>query len=154
MFPVLLMWKNQGHTSTLSEKRWACSLSCQLLCLSYPTRASRQWIQIMFPYIFHWDFSPVFPVSGWLPAFVLRGSTRISRASCQNTNKSPSLLSLLQLLSFIQAGLKTQGHHWKPLHPIHSNQLPKCSCSLCQTLEEDLVHCLNFTSHFILLDSY
>lgn len=54
IFPVLLKWKNQGHTSTLSEKHWACSLSCQLLCLSYPTRASRQWIQIMFPYIFHW----------------------------------------------------------------------------------------------------
>lgn len=130
IFPVLLTWKNQGHTSSLNEKRWECSLSCQLLCLSYPTRASRQWIQTMFPYIFHWDFSPVFPVSGWLPAFLLRGSTMIFHAACQNTNKSPSLLSLPQLFSSIQAGLKTQGHHWKLMHSSHSNELPNRLFSL------------------------
>lgn len=61
MLPVLLTWKNQGHTSTLNEKRWECSLSCQLLCLSYPTRASRQWIQTMFPYIKPSQYSRSFP---------------------------------------------------------------------------------------------
>lgn len=62
MFPVLLTWKNQGHTSTtLNEKRWEYSLSCQLLCFSYPTRASRQWIQTMFPSIQPSQYSRSFP---------------------------------------------------------------------------------------------